>query len=445
MSEAGGTMTVTATSDANALGGELPAGVWSDLVGQEAVVHDLRRAAVAAAALVAAGRGAPAGRPDDAPADQPSAIGMTHAWLLIGPPGSGRSTAARAFAAALQCTTPGEPGCGHCDGCHTVLAGTHPDVELITTELLSIGVKETRALVRRAALSPVSRRWQVIVLEDSDRLTEGAGNVLLKAVEEPAPRTVWVLCAPSLDDVLPTIRSRCRPLALRTPPADAVASVLVRRDGVDPVRARSAARAAQGHIGRAKRLATDEHARSTRADVLKLPTMVTDVGGCMRAAQQLVDAAAAEAKQTSELLDAHEVEDLHTALGATTGAGRKPPGFATALKELETRQKKRATRVQRDALDLALVDLAAFYRDVLATQLGAFPDDAGAGATAGRGGTVEPVHDDQYVAVRKIAAASTPETTLRRIEAVLACREAIAAAVAPLLAVEAMALALRAG
>ncbi|KWX11038.1 DNA polymerase III subunit delta', partial [Carbonactinospora thermoautotrophica] len=115
--------------------------------------------------------------------------------LFTGPPGSGRSTAARAFAAALQCPS---GGCGACEACHTVLAGTHADVHLISTELLSIGVKDTRDLVRRAALSPAGNRWQIIVMEDADRLTESAGNVLLKAIEEPAPRTVWMLCSPAL-------------------------------------------------------------------------------------------------------------------------------------------------------------------------------------------------------------------------------------------------------
>ncbi|MFD7230700.1 DNA polymerase III subunit delta' [Streptomyces sp. NPDC059881] len=399
--------------------------VWDDLVGQDRVQEQLAAAARDADALVTA---VAAGE------QSPPASKMTHAWLFTGPPGSGRSTAARAFAAALQCTSPdramgGAPGCGFCDGCHTSLVGTHADVEVVRTDLLSIGVKETRDLVRRAQLSPAVGRWQVIVLEDADRLTEGAGNVLLKAVEEPAPRTVWLLCAPSLEDVLPTIRSRCRHLSLRTPPVASVADVLMRRDGIEPEVAASAARATQGHIGRARRFATDEATRARRATVLKLPLRVEDVGGGLRAAQELVDAAAEDAKQVAEEVDTKETEDLKAALGAVAG-GRMPRGTAGAMKELEDRQKRRRTRTQRDSLDLALTDLTGFYRDVLALQLGS---------------RVALANEDVRDALDRVARGSSPEGTLRRIEAVLACREALDANVAPLLAVEAMTMALRTG
>ncbi|PCG88009.1 DNA polymerase III subunit delta' [Streptomyces sp. WZ.A104] len=399
--------------------------VWDDLVGQDRVREQLAAAARDADALVTAVS-------DGEALEQGSK--MTHAWLFTGPPGSGRSTAARAFAAALQCTSPdralgGEPGCGFCDGCHTSLIGTHADVQVIRTDLLSIGVKETRDLVRRAQLSPAVGRWQVIVMEDADRLTEGAGNVLLKAVEEPAPRTVWMLCAPSLEDVLPTIRSRCRHLTLSTPPVEAVADVLIRRDGVDPAQAHSAARATQGHIGRARRLATDERARARRAAVLKVPLRIADVGGCLKAAQELIDTATDDAKQLAEEVDGKEAEDLKAALGGVAG-GRMPRGTAGAMKELEDKQKRRKTRTQRDSLDLALTELTGFYRDVLALQFGSKLAIANA---------------DVQDSLERIAESSTPAQTLRRIEAVTACREAMDRNVAPLLAVEAMTMALRAG
>jgi len=387
----------------------LPA-VWTDVVGQDPVVQVLTRAARAAATGV-----------------QGRAEGMTHAWLFTGPPGSGRSTAARAFAAALQC---GQGGCRVCASCHTVLGGTHADVEIVNTRQLSIGVDDTRALVARAARHPSGGRWQIMLIEDADRLTERAGNALLKAIEEPTPRTIWLLCAPALEDVLPTVRSRCRHLSLRTPSTAAVTDVLVRRDGIDPAMAAFAARAAQGHIGRAKRLATDEDARLRRTDVLRLPQSLNDLGAALEAAAALVKAATEEAQETGAPVDLDETEQLRRALGAgTTGRGMVS-GAAAQLKELEKQQKARATRLKRDALDRALVDLASFYRDVLAVQVGA---------------DVELVNEEMRQAVVAIARAATPETTLRRIDAVLAARDAIGAAVAPLLAIEALTVALGAG
>ncbi|HEV3172233.1 MAG TPA: DNA polymerase III subunit delta' [Actinocrinis sp.] len=399
-------------------------GIWSELIGQDRAVALLHAAALAARAVLAGREGA-------------AVSAMTHAWLFTGPPGSGRSTAARAFAAALQCEDDHTPGCGQCQDCHTAFAGTHPDVTLVTTDQLTIGVDQTRGLILGSAMSPSRRRWQVIVIEDADRLTEGAANVLLKAIEEPAPRTVWMLCAPSTQDMLPTILSRCRHLALRTPSPDAIADALSARENVSREQAYAAGQAAQGHIGRARALLLDPAAVAARDEALRLPAEVADIGRALRAAQGLVDAAAAEAKAVSEALDAKETDELKVALGYGQGKGsgsaRGVSGSAGILKDLETRQKRRATRTQRDALDRALVDIAAFYRDVLALQL----DPAGSAA-------IRPVHADRAQQAHSLAASSTPEATLRRIEAVLEAREAIAANVAPLLAVESMALTLRA-
>ncbi|HEX5569241.1 MAG TPA: DNA polymerase III subunit delta', partial [Streptomyces sp.] len=268
-----------------------------------------------------------------------------------------------------------------------------------------------------------------VIHETADRLTEQAANALLKAVEEPAPRTVWLLCAPSTEDVLPTIRSRCRHLVLRTPPVDAVADLLIRRDGIEPEAAVAAARATQGHIDRARRLATDERARARRAAVLALPSRIQDIGSALKAAQELIDAADEDAKQAVEEVDAKETAERRAALGAVEG-GRMPRGTAGVMKELEDRQKSRATRARRDSLDLALIDLTVFYRDVLARQFG-----ASVAIASGEVGDV----------VERVAATTRPEQTLRRMEAVLECRRAISRNMAPLLAVEAMTVALRSG
>ncbi|MFE0777470.1 DNA polymerase III subunit delta' [Streptomyces sp. NPDC058861] len=397
--------------------------VWDDLVGQSQVEEQLAAAARDADAFVTAHEN---GEP------VPGASKMTHAWLFTGPPGAGRVDAARAFAAALQCVSPdralgGTPGCGFCTGCHTTMIGTHADLTTVSAVGTQILVGDMRDTVRKSFTAPANGRWQVILVTDAERLNERSGNAVLKAVEEPAPRTVWLLCAPSLDDVLPTIRSRCRHLNLRTPPVEAVADVLVRRDGIEPGIALAAARAGQGHVDRARRLATDERARARRAVVLKLPARVADIGGCFKAAQELVDAAAEDAKQVAEEIDTKETEELKAALGAVQG-GRMPRGTAGMMKELEEKQKRRGRRTQLDSLGLALTDLTGFYRDVLALQLRS---------------RAPLTNEDVRDALETVARATTPELTLRRIEAVLACREALDRNVAPLLAVEAMTMALR--
>ena len=377
--------------------------VFDELAGQEAVVAQLRSALAGP---------------------------MTHAWLFTGPPGSGRSVAARAFAAALLCET---GGCGVCPSCRQVRAGTHADLLLVRPEGLSYGVRQTRDLVLRAAGAPSGGRWLVVLFEDADRCTEAAANALLKAIEEPAPRTVWLLCAPSAEDLVPTIRSRCRVMTLRVPTSSAVAAVLAERDGIDPERALAAARAAQGHVGRARRLATDPSAAERRAAVLRVPVSATSVGAALAAAAALVGTAEEEAKSVTEQLDEPEREALRRAFGeGSTGKGvaKAMRGMAGAMKDLEDRQKSRATRVKRDTLDGALLELAAFYRDVLMVQCGA---------------DVELANEDRLTDLRRLASQSAPEATLRRIQAVMRCRERLTLNVAPLLAVEEMTLSLARG
>ncbi|TDC67619.1 DNA polymerase III subunit delta' [Actinomadura sp. GC306] len=377
--------------------------VWNDLVGQEPAVAELSAAAE--------GLG-----------------GLAHAWLFTGPPGSGRVAAARAFAAALQCRE-APRGCGHCASCHQVLQGTHADVEVVRPQGLSFGIKDARALVLRASSSPSGGGWQIVLFEEADRATEGAANALLKAVEEPPPRTVWLLCTPSPEDLLVTIRSRCRLVTLRTPPIAAVADMLVQRDGVDRDTAEVVARAAQGHISRARRLAADPRMRKVRDDVVAVPRRLTGVGQAVAAAETLVKAAEAERDaQTTELAES-ETSALRKALGESE-KGRMPRGTAGALKDLEARQKSRATRVLRDALDRTLLDLASYYRDVLTLQLGAGS---------------ELVNIDLGPELRTAARNGRPEDTLKRLDAIMMCRERLDANVNPLLAVEALTLALRTG
>ena len=370
-------------------------GVWADLVGQDRVVETLRNA-------VAGGRHA-----------------MTHAWLVVGPPGSGRSNAARAFAAALQCP---DGGCGTCQTCRTSLRGSHPDVTLVRTEKLSIGVDEVRELVMRAAMNPTMGRRQVLVVEDADRITERGADALLKAIEEPAPRTVWVLCAPTPDDVLVTIRSRCRRVELATPSVDAVARLLHERDGVPTEMAAFAARVGQGHIGRARALARDEHARRLRKEVLDLPHRLTTLGACLQAAANLVDAATEEATQVTTELDARERSELSAALGTGTRGVRSRHAVA-ALKDLEDQQKLRSKRLQRDALDRVLTELTAYYRDVLAVQTQA---------------TTSLINAEQTREITALARRTPPERTVACLDAILACRTALETSVAPLLAMESL-------
>jgi len=386
---------VTATpTDCSTVESAADLGVWAELIGQAGAVSILQRAV----------------------AGEPHA--MSHAWLFTGPPGSGRSNAARAFAAALEC---GLGGCGRCTACRTALSGAHPDVTLVRTELLSIGVDEVRELVRRAVMRPILGRWQVIVIEDADRVTERGADALLKSIEEPAPRTVWILCAPTPDDVVATIRSRCRQLTLQTPTIPAVARLLETRDRIEPELAAYAARVSQGHVGRARVLARDASARSRREQVLQIPFQLHGLGACLIAAAQIVESSTAEAAEATSELDAKERAALEEALGFGT-KGARPRQAQAAIKELEDQQRARTKRFQRDAIDRTLTELTGFYRDVLSIQTGS---------------GMPLINEDLRPQIVVLARKSTPESTLHRIDALLGCRTALEGNVAPLLAVEA--------
>lgn len=369
--------------------------VFSELIGQERAVALLRRAL------------------------EGKRHAMTHAWLFVGPPGSGRSNAAKAFAAALQCK---RGGCGDCEDCRTTASGAHPDVTLLRTEQLSIGVDEVRELVGRANVSPVKGRYQIVVIEDADRITERGADALLKGLEEPAPRTVWLLCAPSPDDVIITIRSRSRVISLVTPGNEAVAALLERRDGIQPALAAHAARVAQGHVGRARMLARNEDARIRRREILALPGRLTSVTACLDAAQNLVESSALEATQSTAEADVRELAALQAALGVGV-RGAKPRNAQAAIRELEEQQKARTKRLQRDALDRVLTELTGYYRDVLATQTAP---------------GIELVNADLADEIGPIAGKTSPEQTVHALDAILKARTALEGNVAPLLALEAL-------
>ena len=343
---------------------------------------------------------------------------MTNTWLFTGPPGSGRSNAAIAFAAALVCK---DGGCSKCNDCMSTIIGTHADVELIKTAGLSIKIDEVRELISRASWAPSVANYRVVVMEDADRLTESAANALLKVIEEPGLRTIWLLCAPTLTDVLPTIRSRCRHLSLRTPSTKAIAKLLIERDGVESNTADFVARASGGHIGRARRLATDSTARENRSNIMKLPFMIKDVSSAFKAAQFLVDAAKADALVDAEKKDEDEISKLKEAWGAT--GSKLVAGGAKVVKELEKEQKSRSTRMVRDYLDRALLDLSTLYRDVLLVQSNSVDSL---------------INQDLISQINQLAQATKPEQTIRKIEAILKTRRNLAQNAAPLLLIEAL-------
>ncbi len=312
---------------------------WADVWGQDDAVETLRSAASDPASL-------------------------SHAWLITGPPGSGRSTLAYAFAAALIADAPDDE-----QTMRQVLAGTHPDVTALRTDKVIITIKEARALVERSYFAPSAGRYRVIVVEDADRMVERTSNVLLKALEEPPEKTVWVLCAPSEADLLPTIRSRVRPLRLREPDVDDVARLIVERTGADAAVAEQAARLSQRHIGMAQRLATDEAARRRRDSTLRSVLSVRGVGSAVEVAGEIIQAATDDAKALTAERDTAERASLLRTVGIAEGQA-VPPALRAQISALEDDQKKRATRSLRDGIDRVLTDMQSMFRDVTMLQYG---------------------------------------------------------------------------
>ncbi|REJ05924.1 DNA polymerase III subunit delta' [Microbacterium bovistercoris] len=365
---------------------------WTDVWGQDAAVETLRQAASDPAAL-------------------------SHAWLLTGPPGSGRSTLAYAFAAALIADGPDDE-----NTMRQVLAGTHPDVTVLRTEKVLITIKEARELVARSYFAPSAGRYRVIVVEDADRMVERTSNVLLKALEEPPEQTVWVLCAPSEADLLPTIRSRVRALRLREPDAADVARLITERTGVDELIAEQAARHAQRHIGMAQRLATDEAARRRRDETLRAVLGVRGVRDAVDVAGRVIQAATDDAKALTAERDAAERAALLRTVGIAEGQA-VPPALRTQISALEDDQKKRATRSLRDGIDRVLTDLQSMFRDVIMLQYG-------------RGDDL--INRELEGELRAVAESWPIERTLIVLDHLADTRESLERNVAPLLALESL-------
>ena len=350
--------------------------------------------------------------------------GVQHAWLMTGPPGSGRSNMAVAFAAALLCA---EGGCGTCRSCTLAMSGNHPDIDVLTTEKVGISIEEVRNLVLSAQMGGSMGRYRIMIIEDADRMAERSSNVLLKALEEPPPGTVWILCAPSEADMLPTIRSRVRRITLKTPAVEEVAQLLVERDSIDRALAMTVAAEAQSHIGMARRLATSVDARGRRKDTLVAALDIDSVTNAMFTADRWIDLARRDAEALTTERDSEEREELLRVLGVEDTS--KLPLYARAdVKTLEESQKRRATRSLRDGLDRILVDLLSLYRDVLMLQLVA---------------EVPLVNEGLKTQISSVANRSTAQQSLEKLRQIELARTRIAANVKDQMVLEALAVNLR--
>ncbi len=352
--------------------------------------------------------------------------GVFHSWLITGPPGSGRSNLALAFASALQCP---EQGCGKCHSCVVAKAGTHPDIAVLSTDKVQITIAEIRELVKSAAFGSAMGTFKILIIEDADRMHPTASNVLLKTLEEPPANTIWILCAPSEVDMLPTIRSRVRRVGLKVPSVDDVAKLLVERDGIAPKLARQAAAEAQSHVGMARRLATSPEARARRRETLVSAIKIVDVTDAIIASEKWLELARKDATALSKERDEEERAALLHSMGLTP-SDTIPAALRSEFKALDEAQKRRNSRSLRDALDRIFVDLLALYRDVLSLQLG---------------GGVELVNEELTAEITDLAGNSNSPKTIKKLDAIEEARLRISRNVRDVTVLDALAASLRRG
>jgi DNA polymerase-3 subunit delta' len=369
--------------------------VWDELLGQPEAIELLQKAVAS------------------------KETGVHHAWLFTGPAGSGRSLMARAFAAALQCS---DNGCGNCRQCSLTMANAHPDINLLATERVQISIDEVRTLVSRSSSSSSMGDYRIAIIEDADRMTERTSNVLLKALEEPEQNTIWMLCAPSVADLLPTIRSRTRNVVLRLPSSEEVAQLLVQREGVDRELALRSARQAQNHVGMARRLAISSEARARRTETLREIAAISNLSKAMIAAEHLLSVAKRDAQSLAEERDGSEKDALMRAYGLSP-EDKLPPNLRAEFKALEENQKRRGTRALRDGIDRIFTDAESFFRDVMSLQLGTGAE------------LINPEFEQELV---DRANASGVSKTIEILDAITQSRQRLAANVRDLLVLEAL-------
>lgn len=373
--------------------------IWSELAGQPEAIAQLR-AAVAE-----------------------KTQGVNHAWLLTGPAGSGRSNAATAFAQGLLCEA---NGCGSCRSCKMIALGNHPDVSVLATEKVIISIEEIRQLVSQSYFGSTLSSFQILIIQDADRMTERSSNVLLKALEEPPAGTIWLLCAPSELDLLPTIRSRVRKVALKQPSTKTVAELLITRDGIERELAYQVAAESQGNIGMALRLALSKDARDRRRETLISALQIDSIPKAMFTAERWLELARKDAEALTQEKDAAEHQALRATLGIPEGA--IPAGFRTDFRQLDEAQKRRATRSLRDGIDRILVDLLSLFRDVLSIQLGA---------------ETELVNSELFSQLSAMASVSNATESIAKLEAIEQARKRIDANVRDLMVLESLAVSFR--